>query len=105
MSIDSLLWSSLVLAAADHPRVTKWKHDFDNEPTPAPAAGAEPEPEPDDVLADEEEQEEEDDDEEGEEEDMAEEDLENLDPSCAAAAPLSGKAALVADAGVDDMEL
>lgn len=94
-----------MLAAADHPRVTKWKHDFDNEPTPAPAADAEPEPEPDDVLADEDEQEEEEDDEEGEEEDMAEEDLENLGPSCTAAAPLPGKAALVADAGVDDMEL
>eukprot|EP00775_Hariotina_reticulata_P010468 gene10468-10626_t len=38
---------------ADHPRVTKFPHDFDNEPAPMPEPDAEPEPElEDDVLLD-----------------------------------------------------
>lgn len=38
---------------ADHPRVTKFPHDFDNEPAPMPDPEPEPEPEPEEELLEE----------------------------------------------------
>ena len=58
---------------ADYPRVTKFPHDFDNDPAPMPQA--EPEPGPEDIMQDmQEEDEDEDEDSAGEQENMAPQD-------------------------------
>lgn len=108
-------------APADHPRVTKKPHDFDNAPLPLPDVGQEAEPEGDNLLPEEDEYEEFEDEEEEEEEEeggMGEEDVvdlgeENVDPSgahssaLAAGMQLQGKSGFeaAAVAGADDMEL
>lgn len=110
-----------MLASADHPRVTKKPHDFDNAPLPLPDVSQEVEPEGDDLLPEEDEYEDYEEDEEEEEdgeEGMGEDtvvDLENVDPSgahsnaaAAAGMQLQGKSgfeAVQVAGGADDMEL
>lgn len=113
------------LACADHPRVTKFPHDFDNAPAAPPAAEAEGEPDADDLLPDDDEGEEYEDEEDFDDEEggmledevdlQGEEGLENQDPNGqpvlgAGAQQLQGKAGLAAavaeaGAGVEDMEV
>lgn len=114
-------------APADHPRVTKFPHNFDNVPQEQLPTDAEPEPDADDLLPEDDDGEEDDyedyyeDEEEGgmmdDEVDLqADEGLENRDPNGQQAAggawahlqgKAAGLAAAVADAGagVGDMEL
>eukprot|EP00879_Flechtneria_rotunda_P007074 GHRR01007425.1.p1 GENE.GHRR01007425.1~~GHRR01007425.1.p1 ORF type:complete len:239 (+),score=73.99 GHRR01007425.1:499-1215(+) len=89
---------------ADHPRVTKFPHDFDNDAAPMPQPEAEPEPD-DDILPDNDndiDDEDEESDADLDEDDAADAEVENVDPSGSHGFTFTGGKA--ADQQIDDMD-